>query len=568
MKDLKLEDYTIIKPYLDKANYEGYNSNFVTMMMWNHEYHIQYEIHDNFLVMLHNYKGTFFWAMPFTDEIHYQEAIDYMLEYSKSHNFDFMIDCAIEEFVDKIKPLYNDQLLFERTPYNDDYIYDRQMLQTLSGKKMQKRRNHYNNFLKEYPDFEYRDLDITNDFDIIIECLNRWEYEKEDLSESMTSEVRGVMYLLSSKNILDFEVGGIFIAGKMEAFAIASRLKHSTVQIHVEKANKDIRGLYPAILKSMLERHYSDVLYVNREEDMGLENLRKSKRALHPIKMINKYIITRKNIQILQANIQDLHDIKKLWQENFKDETDESTEFYFSKYYDKNNTFMLKNENRVISVIQIVPFPIMKQKAQVDSYFILGVCTQKTFEGQGYMKQLMHYVLDKYKNKSIYLQAYIPEIYNKFGFYASHYHQIIEIDNKALSTNHSIEEVGDTSLLNEYYLQYCKYFDEFRLRDDDYWKKFIDRSLIFNDKIRIFKDAGYIVYHEYEDKIVVSEFIYLSSDKILPMLSYIQCVDKNTIIECDLQVKIPGHTYSIITMMSNQVSEDTYNSQKYINEIY
>lgn len=44
MKPLKLSDLNTVLPYLDKANYEGYNSNFVTMMMWNHEYHIEYEI--------------------------------------------------------------------------------------------------------------------------------------------------------------------------------------------------------------------------------------------------------------------------------------------------------------------------------------------------------------------------------------------------------------------------------------------------------------------------------------------------------------------------------------------
>ena len=43
-------------------------------------------------------------------------------------------------------------------------FYDKDMLQTLAGKKMQKRRNHYNAFLKAYPDYEYRDLDIVKDF--------------------------------------------------------------------------------------------------------------------------------------------------------------------------------------------------------------------------------------------------------------------------------------------------------------------------------------------------------------------------------------------------------------------
>ncbi|MCD8027914.1 MAG: hypothetical protein LUF02_04485 [Erysipelotrichaceae bacterium] len=46
MKKFTIEDYSIIQPYLDMADYEGYNSNIVTMVMWNHEYHIEYEIHD------------------------------------------------------------------------------------------------------------------------------------------------------------------------------------------------------------------------------------------------------------------------------------------------------------------------------------------------------------------------------------------------------------------------------------------------------------------------------------------------------------------------------------------
>lgn len=280
MKDLTINDYNEIVPYLDKANYKGYNSNFITMMMWNHEYHIQYETHPNFMVMLHHYKDILFWAMPFCEEAYYKEAIEYMIDYSKQHQFEFMIDCAIEDFVVKIKPLFKDKLLYERTPYNDDYIYDRKKLETMSGKKMQKKRNHYNAFVKAYPDFEYRELDNIEDFDMIVQCLIRWERDQSALSESTTSEIRGIMTLLSYQNQLDFKAAGIFIDGEMEAFTIASMLKHQTIQIHVEKANKDIRGLYPAILKHLLENSYPDALYVNREEDMGLENLRDRKSVV------------------------------------------------------------------------------------------------------------------------------------------------------------------------------------------------------------------------------------------------------------------------------------------------
>lgn len=568
MKELKLDDYSIIQPYLDKANYEGYNSNFITMMMWNHEYHIQYEIHEHFLIMLHNYKGTRFWSMPFTSEEYYGEAIDYMIQYSQKHHFDFIIDCAIEDFVKKIETKYKNTLLFERTPYNDDYIYNRHMLETLSGKKMQKRRNHYNSFIKNYPDYIYRDLDIENDFDLILDCLTRWENNKEALSESMTSEIYGIMYLLSSKHKLDFEVGGIFINGIMEAFIIASRLNHSTIQIHVEKANKDIRGLYPAILKEMLEHHFPDELYINREEDMGLENLRKSKLSLHPIKMIHKYKITLKNIQIEKAKEKDQYQIIQLWKSRFVDEDDKTTQFYFNNLYNPQNTYVLRQNNTIISALQIVPMSIKYFNKIQDSYFILGVCTHPNFERQGYMKQLLLYVLNKYKDDPIYLQAYNPDIYRPFGFYASHYHQKVILDKTALYNDDTLQLTNDESLLNTYYQDFTDKYNEYRIRDQQYWNTLKKRSIAFDDHLVIFEKYGYMIYHETSEKIYITEIIYQNQESLNHMLNYFYSYSQTIIIECDMKASIPGKKEDIITMMSNRNLEDIIDFSQYINEIY
>ncbi|MEG0591832.1 MAG: GNAT family N-acetyltransferase [Coprobacillus sp.] len=568
MKELKIENYSEFKPYLDLANYEGYNSNFVTMMMWNHEYHIQYEIHDHFMVMLHNFKGEMFWAMPFTDEEHYQEAINYMIEYSQKNNFDFIIDCATEEFVNKIKYANMHDMLFIRTPSNDDYIYDRLMLETLSGKKMQKRRNHYNSFIKEYPDYIYRDLDLVNDYDTIISCLTRWEHEKDDISESMTSEIRGIMYLLSSQHLLDFKVGGIFINGQMEAFIIASLLNHSTIQIHVEKANKEIRGLYPAILKELLEHHFEGELYVNREEDMGLENLRKSKQSLHPLKMIRKYRIIQKSIHISKANDVDRDDIINLWKKCFVDENDQSTAYYFDCLYKKENTYVLKNGNHIISVAQIIPYKIMKNSKSIDSFFILGVCTDPNYQKQGFMKQLLKYILDIYTNEVIYLQAYIPDIYRPFGFLASHYHQVIKVDMGKYTCDSNLAVINDYSLLESYYGAFCKQFDEYRIRDTSYWKSLIKRCEAFDEDVVIFDGAGYFIYKEDESQIYISEFIYLDNNIISSMISYFKDSNKPVILECDMKVNVYGEAKHQITMMSNKSTDESINTDKYINEIY
>lgn len=575
MKKLKLEDYSKIKPYLDMANYEGYNSNFITMMMWNHEYHIQYEIHNHFLIMLHNYKGIYFWAMPFTTPKYYKEAINYMIDYSQKHDFEFMIDCATEEFVNILKTIDDGKLLYQRTPYNDDYIYDRQMQETLSGKKMQKRRNHYNSFQKNYPHYIYRDLDEVKDFDIILECLTRWEKDKEELSETMTSEIYGILYLLSTRHLLKFEVGGIFIDGVMEAFIIASQLNHQTIQIHVEKANKNIRGLYPAILKELLEHHYKDDLYINREEDMGLDNLKKSKLALHPVKMIKKYKITLKNLHIIQANDNDFNDIVQLWKNNFTDENEKSTQFYFDNIYNKKNTYLLKNKNDLISVCQIIPYEMSIHGQSQVYYFIAGVCTQKEYEGQGCMKYLLNHILHmkQYNNQLIYLQAYIPDIYRSLGFSISHFHQKIEIEKEYyndighiyVKKNFSVNE------LLELYNKFITKFDEYRMRDIDYYQNyFLPRTKIFEQQIILFahdnQNIGYVIYENNDEYIYIYEIIYLSH--LNNILSYFNQFNKKVIVECDLKTKINGTISLRQCMMSRQINKDRCLNKYYINEVY
>ena len=174
MKPLKLSDLNTVLPYLDKANYEGYNSNFVTMMMWNHEYHIEYEIHDHFCIMLHNYKGHRFFAMPFASCEYYKEAVEYMVNYAKENKFPFMIDCAIPSFVEELKKVCPGQFVYEHTRDLDDYVYDKEKLITLSGKKMQKMRNNYHNFISQYPNYEYRTLNADDDMPMIFSDLLKW----------------------------------------------------------------------------------------------------------------------------------------------------------------------------------------------------------------------------------------------------------------------------------------------------------------------------------------------------------------------------------------------------------
>ena len=83
--------------------------------------------------------------------------------------------------------------------------------------------------------------------------------------------------------------GAIRIGGRIQAFGFGKAINDVICDENVEKANPEIRGLYTAIQKECAEKVWTDMTYINREEDMGSEGLRKAKEALHPAFMVKKY---------------------------------------------------------------------------------------------------------------------------------------------------------------------------------------------------------------------------------------------------------------------------------------
>ena len=111
--------------------------------------------------------------------------------------------------------------------------------------------------------------------------------------EDMKEELIGIKKLFANFDIIKdrLKIAGIFIDGKLEAFTMGEYINPNMALIHIEKANPMIRGLYPYINQQFLVNEFSDVEFVNREEDLGIEGLRKAKLSYHPVKFIEKYTV-------------------------------------------------------------------------------------------------------------------------------------------------------------------------------------------------------------------------------------------------------------------------------------
>jgi hypothetical protein len=194
-----------------------------------------------------------------------------------------------EDFVEK----HLDQTAFDAQLDRDqsDYVYLAEDLIKLSGKRFHGKKNHLNKFRKTTR-HTYKPLDHET-VECVLEMQESWCQLRDcQTDEGLMNEDRAIFEALTHFDRLDYVGGAIVINEVVEAFSLGEKLNPDTAVIHIEKANPEIPGLYAAINQMFAQGAWSGVTYINREQDLGLEGLRKAKESYNPHHMIDKYIVT------------------------------------------------------------------------------------------------------------------------------------------------------------------------------------------------------------------------------------------------------------------------------------
>ena len=287
-REIKIEDKDWIKPLLDLSGYRGCEYTFGNNFLWSEAFDIKVAQYKDFYLVQSG--DSYFYP---AGKGNIPEVIDVLRQHCREQGKPLSFASSPKSGMELLKEMYGDSIQVTEKRDYFDYCYNYNDLATLVGKKFHSKRNFINRF--ENNSWSYEEITLDN----IPECkqvLQQWyEENKENGDASMQQETAVAAKGLDCFTQLDFAGGLLKVEGQPVAFTYGERINEDTFDVHVEKALSLYEGAYPMINKQFVSCLSPEYKYINREEDMGEENLRKAKQSYHPAFMEEKFRITFNN---------------------------------------------------------------------------------------------------------------------------------------------------------------------------------------------------------------------------------------------------------------------------------
>ncbi len=289
-RSIELEDKDTIDSYLEYQNYRASDLCFTNLYSWGKKFNTQFAVANGWLFIRFkdNYGRNSYLKPIGTGDI--RVGIDMIVEDHKQFESVFQIRGLTNEMIHKIDKVLPGQFDYQLNRSVSDYIYTSEKLIHLRGKKLQSKRNHINRFKREN-EWEYQSLSRNPEMvSASKEALERWmELNRQDRDPTLVYDDFATTLMLEHFDHLGLKGGAIVVNNEVIAFTIGEPLTEDTFIVHVEKAFNTIHGAYTIINQQFVENEAADFMYINREEDMGMENLRKAKLSYQPDILLEKY---------------------------------------------------------------------------------------------------------------------------------------------------------------------------------------------------------------------------------------------------------------------------------------
>jgi hypothetical protein len=295
LRKLKISDREAVNAILRESDYRGCEYSFANNLAWRRKAHSRVCFYGGFYICAATepeISYVFPAGKPKTTD-GYKTVIEEMRRYSEHHNQTLKISGVTAEQLTVFEELFPGAYNIEVFTGDFDYIYKTEDFVGLPGKRYHGKRNHIAQFERAY-NWEFS-LITENDFDDCIEFAAVSYNDSGDyLDEGKIFEQYAINCFFTHFNSLELAGGILRIDGKIAAFSIGEPLCSDTFDVHIEKADTEYKGSYTAIANKFAGAAAANFKYINREEDLGIAGLRKSKQSYLPCFQLEKHTIVFK----------------------------------------------------------------------------------------------------------------------------------------------------------------------------------------------------------------------------------------------------------------------------------
>jgi len=290
---LTLEQRDLLLNYLGDYKFNSYEYSFLTLFLWRDYCQVEWSLYKNALIIKKtvDQKGSYFMQPLGVSEELLPELVEELNAVRKQDpSFKFLFGDVEEPFLLQLKNLCGHKIEFREDQNNFDYIYDTQKLIDLSGNKLHRKKNLYNQFVNKY-NYEIRDIHDQKTHGDCLALAEQWVQSQKTKHKEIIFELEGIKRVFQNLDKLNVLGMAVYVEDKIAGFTFGEKVNAQMAIIQVEKADLKYKGIYAFLNKAFAENYLYDTLYINREEDLGLSGLRKAKMAYEPIKFVKKYLV-------------------------------------------------------------------------------------------------------------------------------------------------------------------------------------------------------------------------------------------------------------------------------------
>ncbi|MBQ9861812.1 MAG: DUF2156 domain-containing protein [Clostridia bacterium] len=284
-RELLPEDAAWAAPLMTASGRMGCEYSYTTAYMWSRFYDVRIARAGDALLLRSDSGATPSFLMPIGVPL--EDGVELLRAYTAKQGVPLKLHGIDEETCERLCAVYPDRVRFDTNDGDYDYIYETEALATLPGKAYHSKKNHISAFSRKY-DWQYETLNDSN-LDEVVALSREWCREKGDCEDAgLQSERCAIRRLLQYREQLSVVGGLIRVDGKAVAFTLGSPINKSVFDVHVEKALSAYAGAY-AVINREFAKTLTEYRYLNRENDMGIEGLRRAKQSYRPAIVLKKY---------------------------------------------------------------------------------------------------------------------------------------------------------------------------------------------------------------------------------------------------------------------------------------